>query len=63
MREEFEGSFARTSRKTAEEEEDDDDDDEEDWGMTLNRYSCLATISLSLRDKKRLSRIGVIFAG
>jgi hypothetical protein len=28
-----------------------DDEDEEDWDMTLNTYSCLATISLSLRDK------------
>ncbi len=27
------------------------DEDEEDWDMTLNTYSCLATISLSLRDK------------
>ena len=29
----------------------DDDEDEEDWDMTLNTYSCLATINLSLRDK------------
>jgi hypothetical protein len=27
------------------------DEDEHDWDMTLNTYSCLATISLSLRDK------------
>jgi hypothetical protein len=27
------------------------DEDEHDWDMALNRYSCLATISLSLRDK------------
>jgi hypothetical protein len=28
-----------------------DDDDEDDWEMTLNRYSCLATIGQSLRTK------------
>ena len=27
------------------------DDNEEDWNMTLNRYSCLAAIALSLRDE------------
>src|SRR5271163_1952479 len=27
------------------------DEDEDDWEMTLNTYSCLATIGLSLRDK------------
>ena len=28
-----------------------EDDDEDDWEMTLNTYSCLAPIILSLRDK------------
>jgi hypothetical protein len=39
------GSFALTTRKTAE----DDDEDEEDWDMTLNMYKAWAKLFLALR--------------
>jgi hypothetical protein len=44
------GSLVPATRKTAENENDDDDEDEKDWEMTLNTYSCQATIAPSLRD-------------
>jgi len=37
------GSFALTTRKTAE------DEDEEDWDMTLNMYKAWAKLFLALR--------------
>ena len=40
------GSFALTTRKTAE----DDDEDEEDWDMTLNMYKAWAKLFLALES-------------
>jgi hypothetical protein len=47
-RQEAEDSLGSPEKRTRTK---DDDEDEGDWDMALNTYSCLATITLSLRDK------------